>query len=50
MLPLTLITGIFGMNVNFPGEGSRTAYWAILLLLVALVGGMVGFFRLRRWI
>ena len=25
MLPLTLVTGIFGMNVLFPGEGSSTA-------------------------
>jgi magnesium transporter len=50
MLPLTLITSIFGMNVIFPGESSRTAFWVILALLVAMVGGMVGFFRLRRWI
>ena len=24
LLPLTLITGIFGMNVHFPGERDRT--------------------------
>ena len=50
MLPLTLITSIFGMNVVFPGESSRTAFWVILGLLVAMVAGMVAFFRLRRWI
>ena len=50
MLPLTLITSIFGMNVIFPGESSETAFWVILVALVAIVGGMVGFFRLRRWI
>ena len=32
ILPLTLITGIFGMNVLFPAEGTRTtAFWVILV-------------------
>ena len=30
ILPLTFLTGLFGMNVNFPGFGSATAFWAIL--------------------
>jgi magnesium transporter len=50
MLPLTVITGIFGMNVLFPGEGSRTAFWVILAALVATVAGMLGFFRYKRWL
>ena len=27
ILPLTLVTGLFGMNVLFPGEGTREAFW-----------------------
>src|SRR5712691_4135603 len=27
LLPLTLISGIFGMNVKFPGYGSAEAFW-----------------------
>src|SRR6201987_726685 len=27
LLPLTLISGIFGMNVNFPGYGTHAAFW-----------------------
>ena len=27
VLPLTLISGIFGMNVDFPGEGTHAAFW-----------------------
>jgi magnesium transporter len=50
MLPLTLITGVFGMNVFFPGEGTREAFWAVLGLLVAALVGMLGFFRWKRWL
>jgi magnesium transporter len=50
MLPLTVITGIFGMNVLFPGEGSHTAFWLILGVMAAALAGMIGFFRYKRWI
>jgi magnesium transporter len=50
MLPLTVITGLFGMNVLYPGEGTHAAFWVILGVLVVSVGGMLGFFRLKRWI
>ena len=50
MLPLTLITGIFGMNVLYPGEGTHDAFWAILAALAATLGGMLAFFRLKRWL
>jgi len=50
MLPLTLITGIFGMNVLFPGEATRTAFWVVLGLMVATLAGMLGFFRWKRWL
>ena len=50
MLPLTLITGIFGMNVDYPGEGTHDAFWVILLALGATLGAMLGFFRWKRWL
>ena len=50
MLPLTVVTGIFGMNVLFPGEGSGEAFWVVLGILIAMVGGMLGFFRFKRWL
>jgi magnesium transporter len=50
MLPLTLITGIFGMNVLYPGEGTHTAFWVILAGLVVTLVGMLGFFRYKRWL
>ena len=45
-----MLTGIFGMNVAFPGEGTGEAFWVIVALLVTVLVGMVGFFRLKRWL
>jgi magnesium transporter len=50
MLPLTVLTGLFGMNVAFPGESTREAFWLILGLLVATLASMVAFFRYKRWL
>jgi magnesium transporter len=50
LLPLTLITGIFGMNVHFPGFQTAEAWWAILGAMVAVLVGLLGFFRLKRWL
>ena len=49
VLPLTLIASVFGMNVIFPGEGTREAFWIILGILVATLIGMLAFFRWKRW-
>jgi magnesium transporter len=50
ILPLTFITGFFGMNVMFPGEGTREAFWVILAVLVGTTAATLGFFRWRRWL
>ena len=50
LLPLTLISGIFGMNVHFPGYGSVEAFWAIVGLMVGTIVGLVAFFRFKRWL
>jgi magnesium transporter len=50
ILPLTLISGVFGMNVIFPGEGTQTAFWVIAGVMVAVMAGMIGFFRYKRWL
>ena len=33
LLPLTLITGLFGMNVAVPGEGEIEAFWLIVSVM-----------------
>ena len=50
ILPLTLISGVFGMNVLFPGEGTQAAFWVIAGVMLAVMAGMIGFFRYKRWL
>jgi magnesium transporter len=50
VLPLTLIASVFGMNVQVPGEGSIEAFWVILGVMVAMLGGMLGYFRHQGWL
>ena len=50
MLPLTLVTGIFGMNVFFPGEGSGAAFWSIIGSMGGVLGASLFFFRWKRWL
>jgi len=50
LLPLTLVSGIFGMNVLFPGEGTHEAFWIVIGIMLASIVGMVGFFRWKRWL
>jgi magnesium transporter len=50
LLPLTLITGIFGMNVHFPGFETAAAFWAIAGFMLGLGIGLTAFFRYKRWL
>ena len=50
LLPLTLISGIFGMNVLFPGEHTSSAFWIIVGLMVGTIASMVAFFKYKRWL
>ena len=50
MLPLTFLTGIFGMNVTFPGFDTTGGFMGALLVMVIVVGGMLGFFRWKKWL
>ncbi len=50
LLPLTLISGIFGMNVRFPGEGTHDAFWSVVGVMLVTIVGMVAFFRWKRWL
>jgi magnesium transporter len=50
VLPLTFIASLWGMNVGVPGEESIAAFWIIVGTMVALLAGMIAFFRYRRWL
>src|SRR4051794_36996077 len=50
LLPLTLISGIFGMNVRFPGFDTHAAFWVIVGVMAGTIIGMLALFRWRRWL
>ena len=50
LLPLTLITGFFGMNVDFPGFDTAWAFWTIFVGMVGTLVGMLAFFRFKRFL
>lgn len=51
-LPLTVLTGMWGMNVSLPElpGGPAAQFWWILGGLVGISGSMLAVFRWRRWL
>ena len=50
-LPLTFLTGVFGMNVaGLPGLENPTAFNWLLLTMIALGGGILLLFRWKKWL
>jgi magnesium transporter len=50
LLPLTVLTGFFGMNVHFPGIYTWDGFFASVGLMALAVVGMLAFFRWKRWL
>lgn len=51
ILPLTLIAGVFGMNVpEMPIVLHPLAFWILLALMASASGGMLLYFKMRKWI
>jgi magnesium transporter len=51
-MPLTLLTGIFGMNVTLPRlpGGDAAQFWWLFGIMAAVVIGMLTLFRRKHWI
>jgi magnesium transporter len=51
-MPLTFVTGLYGMNVDLPhfGLGGVTMFWALMIVMMAIVGAMLFYFRRRGWL
>ena len=51
-MPLTFITGLYGMNVDLPhfGFGGVRMFWVLMAIMVGIVVFMIAFFRRRGWI
>jgi magnesium transporter len=50
-LPLTVITGFFGMNFEaIPGLHSKAGFWGAVAVMAVAVATMLYLFRQRRWL
>lgn len=49
VLPLTFITGLYGMNVKLPFGNLSFAFWIIMALCVGVIVGLLFSFRRKRW-
>jgi magnesium transporter len=50
MLPLTVITGIYGMNLNIPEAHYDATYFIVISAMAIIIGGMVIYFWRKRWL
>jgi magnesium transporter len=52
LLPLSVIAGIYGMNVKLPFAAAGQnpyAFYGILVVMVVIVAGLLLFFRWKKW-
>jgi magnesium transporter len=50
MLPLTLVSGIYGMNLNLPLNEHPNAFIVVIGLMILIATGMLVYFRHRKWL
>lgn len=54
MLPLTLLTSFYGMNIPLPGQSEFPAsdepFWILTVIMLVLVVGLLLYFRRRGWL
>jgi magnesium transporter len=50
MLPLSVISGIYGMNVNLPFMQKGWVFGGIIALMVIVVIGFIFYFKKKRWL
>lgn len=50
-LPISFVTGLFGMNVaGLPGVENPVAFDVVALIMAAIVGGILVWFKIKRWL
>ena len=49
VLPLTFLTGLYGMNVNLPLQEEEHAFWVLIVVMVVLCVGMIAYFKKKHW-
>jgi magnesium transporter len=50
LLPLTVVASLYGMNIPLPFQESNLSVLFVLFVWIAVVSGMLYYFRRHRWI
>jgi len=50
MLPLTVITGLYGMNVELPYQNTPQIFMGILIVMLGVLAVMLGYFAKKHWL
>jgi magnesium transporter len=51
MLPLTLIAGVYGMNLPlWPPSNNPLSFWIVLATMTTIAATMLAYFRRRKWL
>lgn len=50
LLPLTFITGLYGMNIGLPLENDPNAFWIVAGAMLVIVVLLMIYFKQRKWI
>ena len=50
MVPLTFMTGLYGMNVHLPFQEDPYAFGVLVVLMIAVMSGLMGYFVYRKWL
>jgi Mg2+ and Co2+ transporter CorA len=50
LLPLTLLTGVYGMNLQLPYAQNPNAFWIVLGSMISTVILLLVFFRMKKYL
>ena len=49
LLPLTFLTGLYGMNVNLPLQDDPRSFWIVIAAMLGIAFFMIMFFKRKKW-
>ncbi len=49
LLPLTFLTGLYGMNVNLPFQEDPRSFWIVIGAMIIIVSSMYVLFKRKKW-
>jgi magnesium transporter len=51
MLPLSFLTGLYGMNfIVLPGAKHPAGFWILVVIMLIFVAASFGYFKKKQWI